>query len=165
MDDIIKEFLVESNENLDRLDTDFVALEKSPTDKELLSSIFRAVHTIKGTCGFLGFNKLEKVSHVGENLLSKLRDGELTLNPEITTGLLSMVDAIRKMMLVIEKTESDGDEEYTSLIELLTRLCDKKFVTEETVVELAKPDELESKNITSEIEPAKPDEEESKPKN
>ena len=165
MDDIIKEFLVESNENLDRLDTDFVALEKSPTDKELLSSIFRAVHTIKGTCGFLGFNKLEKVSHVGENLLSKLRDGELTLNPEITTGLLSMVDAIRKMMLVIEKTESDGDEEYTSLIELLTRLCDKKFVAEESVVELAKPDELESKNITSEIEPARPDEEESKPKN
>ncbi len=126
MDDIIKEFLVESNENLDRLDRDFIALEKSPTDKELLSSIFRVVHTIKGTCGFLGFSKLEKVSHVGENLLSKLRDGELTLNPEITNALLSMVDAIRKMLLIIEEKESDGEEEYPGLISTLTNLCEKK---------------------------------------
>lgn len=165
MDDIIKEFLVESNENLDRLDRDFVALEKSPTDKELLSSIFRVVHTIKGTCGFLGFNKLEKVSHVGENLLSKLRDGELRLNPEITTALLSMVDAIRKMMLVIEKTESDGDEEYASLIELLTTLCDKKSVAEEIVIEIVKPEVIENKNITADVEPDKSHEEETKPKN
>ena len=74
--DIVKEFLVESRENLDRLDRDLVGLEKNPKDKEALAGVFRTIHTIKGTCGFLGFNKLEKVAHVGENLLTRLRDGQ-----------------------------------------------------------------------------------------
>jgi two-component system, chemotaxis family, sensor kinase CheA len=77
MDEIVKEFLIESAENLDKLDQDFVALERNPEDKKLLSSIFRVVHTIKGTCGFLGFQKLELVAHAGENILGKLRDGQL----------------------------------------------------------------------------------------
>ena len=84
MDDVVKEFLVESYENLDRLDRDLVELEKAPSDHEILSSIFRTIHTIKGTCGFLAFSKLESVAHVGESLLSRLRDGVLTLTPEIT---------------------------------------------------------------------------------
>ena len=75
MGDIVKEFLVESYENLDQLDQDFVELEASPESKEVLSRIFRTIHTIKGTCGFLSFNKLEKVSHSGESLLSLLRAG------------------------------------------------------------------------------------------
>jgi len=74
MDDLVKEFLVESYENLDRLDRDFVALETDPTAKDKLASIFRTIHTIKGTCGFLGLHKLESVTHVGENLLSKPED-------------------------------------------------------------------------------------------
>jgi len=80
--DIVQDFLVESYENLDRLDRDLVGLEKNPQDKEALAGVFRTIHTIKGTCGFLGFNKLEKVAHVGENLLTRLRDGQLTLNPD-----------------------------------------------------------------------------------
>jgi two-component system chemotaxis sensor kinase CheA len=75
MDDIVKDFLVESYENLDKLDRDFVALETDPTAADKLGSIFRTIHTIKGTCGCLGLNKLEAVAHVGENLLSRLRDG------------------------------------------------------------------------------------------
>ena len=94
-DDLVKDFMVESHENLDQLDQDLVALEADPTNPEMLSRIFRTIHTIKGTCGFLGFNKLESVTHVGENLLSQLRDGELPLNDEITTALLSLVDAVR----------------------------------------------------------------------
>jgi two-component system, chemotaxis family, sensor kinase CheA len=94
MDDLTKEFLQESNENLDRLDQDFVKLESDPSDLELLKSIFRAIHTIKGTCGFLGFSKLEALAHAGESLLSILRAGELTLTPTIADGLLEMVDAI-----------------------------------------------------------------------
>jgi len=94
MDEIVKEFLVESTENLEQLDRDLVALESNPADREKLASIFRTIHTIKGTCGFLGFSKLEKVAHAGESLLSRLRDGGLVLVPEITTGLLSMVDAV-----------------------------------------------------------------------
>src|SRR5262249_30484503 len=67
--DIVQEFLVESAENRDRLDRDLVGLEQNPQDKAALAGIFRTIHTIKGTCGFLGFGKLEKVAHVGENLL------------------------------------------------------------------------------------------------
>ena len=79
LDDIVEEFLVESHENLDQLDTDLVALEQEPDSRERLSSIFRTIHTIKGTSGFLAFNRLEEVTHVGENMLSRLRDGELAL--------------------------------------------------------------------------------------
>jgi len=120
--DIVKDFLVESYENLDRLDRDLVGLEKNPNDKDALAGVFRTIHTIKGTCGFLGFNKLEKVAHVGENLLTRLRDGQLTLNPEITTALLGMVDAVRQMLKEIESTGQDGDVDYPELRDTLTRL-------------------------------------------
>ena len=97
LDDIIKEFLVESYENLDQLDRDLVALEDAPDDRNRLSSVFRTIHTIKGTCGFFGFNVLEAVTHVGENLLSMLRDGTKILDPEITSVLLRLVDSVRQM--------------------------------------------------------------------
>ncbi|MGZ6772753.1 MAG: Hpt domain-containing protein, partial [Mycobacteriaceae bacterium] len=87
MDDIVEEFLVESHENLDQLDRDLVELERHPDSRELLSSVFRTLHTIKGTSGFLAFGTLESVTHVGESLLSRLRDGELALDPEITTAM------------------------------------------------------------------------------
>ena len=122
MDDLIKEFLVESNENLDRLDSELVKLETDPSSQDLLSSIFRTIHTIKGSCGFLGFSKLEKVAHVGESLLSRLRDGKLSLTPEFTSGLLAMVDAIRTMLGEIQNTDQDGNETYPDLIETLNKL-------------------------------------------
>jgi two-component system, chemotaxis family, sensor kinase CheA len=122
MDDLVKEFLVESSENLDRLDSELVKLESDPTSQDLLSSIFRTIHTIKGSCGFLGFGKLEKVAHAGESLLSRLRDGKISLAPEITTGLLAMVDAIRTMLNAIQATEQDGEESYPDLIDKLKRL-------------------------------------------
>jgi|HubBroStandDraft_6_1064221.scaffolds.fasta_scaffold04281_4 two-component system chemotaxis sensor kinase CheA len=120
--DIVQDFLVESYENLDRLDRELVGLEKSPHDRDALASVFRTIHTIKGTCGFLGFNKLEKVAHVGENLLTRLRDGQLTLNPELTTALLGMVDAVRQMLKEIQSTGQDGEIDYPELRETLTRL-------------------------------------------
>ena len=121
--DIVQDFLVESYENLDRLDRDLVGLEKNPQDREALAGVFRTIHTIKGTCGFLGFNKLEKVAHVGENLLTRLRDGQLILNPEITTALLGMVDAVRQMLKEVKSTGQDGDADYPELRETLTRLA------------------------------------------
>src|SRR5215203_984419 len=81
LDDIVEEFLVESHENLDQLDQDLVALEQDPRSRDRLSSIFRTIHTIKGTSGFLAFNRLAEVAHVRENMLSRLRDGALELNP------------------------------------------------------------------------------------
>jgi two-component system chemotaxis sensor kinase CheA len=122
MDDIVKEFLVESTENLDQLDRDLVTLEKDPTARDVLASIFRTIHTIKGTTGFLGFSRLESVAHVGENLLSSLRDGRLLLDAEITSALLALVDAVRQMLVNIETTGQEGEGDYTSLIDTLTRL-------------------------------------------
>src|SRR5580698_8202059 len=121
-DDIVREFLVESSENLDLLDRELINLEKDPGNRGTLASIFRTIHTIKGTCGFLGFTKLESVAHVGENLLSKLRDGELALNPEMTTALLAMVDAIRQMLASVEAIGNEGERNDQELIQTLTRL-------------------------------------------
>jgi two-component system, chemotaxis family, sensor kinase CheA len=120
--DIVKDFLVESYENLDRLDRDLVGLEKNPHDRDALAGVFRTIHTIKGTCGFLGFPQLEKVAHVGESLLTRLRDGQLTLNPELTTALLGMVDAVRQMLGSIDVSGSEGERDDTKLIATLTRL-------------------------------------------
>ena len=122
MDDLIQEFLVESNENLDRYDSELVKLESEPGSQALLSSIFRSIHSIKGACGFLGFQKLEKLAHAGENLLSKLRDGQLTLTPEIGSALLLTGDSIRQMLAAIGATGADGDEEFLELIERLKTL-------------------------------------------
>lgn len=115
MDDIVKDFLIESNENLDRLDQELVQLESEPQSRPLLDAIFRTIHTIKGSCGFLGFIHLEKVTHAGESLLSKLREGELCPNAEITSALLAMVDAVRTMLGEIQTTESDGENDYPEL--------------------------------------------------
>ena len=121
MDDILKEFLVESYENLDRMDRDFVELEKKPS-QETLASIFRAIHTIKGTSGFLGLGQLESVTHAGESLLSLLRDGKLTVTPAITDALLSLVDAVREMLATTETTGNEGLRDDSALIETLSRL-------------------------------------------
>jgi two-component system chemotaxis sensor kinase CheA len=122
MDDILKEFLVESYENLDRLDRDLVVLEKDPHSTETLGSIFRTIHTLKGTSGFLGFGKLEAVAHVGENLLSKMRDGVITINPDIASALLATVDAVRLMLGEIEKTGQPGEKDFSELVQRLTQL-------------------------------------------
>jgi len=107
MDEIVHEFLVESYENLDQLDQDLVALESDPTSRVLLSSIFRTVHTIKGTSGFLGFANLEKVSHVGESLLSELRDGVRLMDPQVTDVLLALVDTLRVILAQVEAGSGD----------------------------------------------------------
>src|SRR5580698_9431085 len=122
-DDIVREFLVESSENLDLLDRELINLEKDPGNRGTLASIFRTIHTIKGTCGFLGFSKLEAVAHVGENLLSKLRDGVLALSPPLTTALLSMVDAVRQMLSSIEASGEEGERDDAALIARLTALA------------------------------------------
>jgi two-component system, chemotaxis family, sensor kinase CheA len=123
-DELLHEFLVESFENLDRLDSDFVELEQDPGDRQILASIFRTVHTIKGTSGFLGFGTLEAVTHVGESLLGRLRDGELVVTQDITSGLLALVDAVREILASIERTGAEDGTQYPELVAELTRLHD-----------------------------------------
>ena len=122
LDEIVAEFLVESHENLDQLDRDLVALEQDPTSRQLLGSVFRTIHTIKGTTGFFEFGHLEALTHAGESLLGKLRDGELSLTAEITDSLLMMVDAVRALLAAIEATGQEGEPDHAALIATLTRL-------------------------------------------
>jgi chemotaxis protein histidine kinase CheA len=88
LDVVVQEFLIESHENLDQLDQDLVALEKDPRNSDRLASIFRTIHTIKGTAGFLEFTQLGALTHASENLLSRLRDGQMLLSPETTSALI-----------------------------------------------------------------------------
>src|SRR5882672_3563506 len=149
MDDLIKEFLVESIENLDRLDSELVKLESDPSSEDLLSSIFRTIHTIKGSCGFLGFGKLEKVAHAGESLLSLLRDGKIPLTADLTSGLLSMVDAIRTILSEIQASGQDGKEDYPELIENLNRLQHPRQKSQTRVSREPKPAAPSKKHQTA----------------
>ncbi|MGH9495299.1 MAG: chemotaxis protein CheW, partial [Candidatus Sulfotelmatobacter sp.] len=142
-EEIIKEFLIESYENLDRLDQDLIVLEKDPSNRDTLASVFRTIHTIKGTSGFLAFNKLEKVAHVGESLLARLRDGLLQLNPEITTALLAMVDAVRQMLKNIEATGIEGDRDDSELVAALTALLERRESVRPELVFSGSPPESE----------------------
>jgi two-component system chemotaxis sensor kinase CheA len=138
--EIIKEFLVESAENLNQLDHDFVELEQRPDDRNLLSSIFRTIHTIKGTCGFLDFTILEAVTHRAENILSQMREGERRVTPAITTLLLETVDAVKSILATIEQTNSEGEEEYQDLRDRLQAVCDGAEPETTPVVAAAAPE-------------------------
>jgi len=115
----IREFLVESDENLSRLDLDLVELEKHPGDTALLGSIFRTIHTIKGACGFLAFTTLEKITHQAESLLSQLRDGKRELTPALVSLILETVDATRKVLASIEASGNEGPLRFEDLTDRL----------------------------------------------
>ena len=118
-DEIVREFLVESYENLDQLDQDLVALEGHPGSRELLSRVFRTIHTIKGTCGFLAFGRLESLTHAGESLLSELREGRRGMDQPTTDVLLAMVDTVRKILASIETSGLEGDIGVEAVIEAI----------------------------------------------
>ena len=122
-DEIVQEFVIESSENLDQVATDLVELERSPGDPALLSSIFRAMHTIKGTCGFLGYPKLEAVAHAAENLLSLLRENEITYSNPVANALLATTDAMREVLTLLETTGAEGDRDYSEIIATLRALA------------------------------------------
>jgi two-component system chemotaxis sensor kinase CheA len=123
----LREFLVESYDNLEQLERDLITLEREPTSEPTLRSVFRTIHTVKGTAGFLGYTRLERLTHVGENLLGSLRSGQILLDSEISTGLFALVDAIRKMLAVIETTGNEGDAEPTELLDRLIHLQESKL--------------------------------------
>ncbi len=112
MDDLIADFLTETNESIADLDVALVKLERTPDDKDTLSLIFRLVHTIKGTCGFLGLPRLEHVAHAAENVLGKVRDGALIATPETVTLVLSALDRIKAIVtgLAASGSEPSGDD-------------------------------------------------------
>ena len=112
MDDLLADFLTETNENLAELDVALLTLERTPDDAATLGLIFRMVHTIKGTCGFLGLPRLERVAHAGENVLGQLRDGKLSASPDIVSQILTALDRIKEILSSLSRSgaEPPGDD-------------------------------------------------------
>jgi len=122
MDELTREFLIESQEGLDRMERCLTEFETRPEDAALLDDIFRSVHTIKGTTGFLGFKRLEKLAHAGENLLGLLRDGKLVADRSLISGLLHLLDGLRSILRSIESEEGEASGDDSELIAELEAL-------------------------------------------
>ncbi len=119
MDDLISEFIAETNESLGLIDNDLITLEQDPNNSEIIGNIFRLMHTIKGTCGFLGLGRLEKLAHHAENVMGRFRDGDLEVKEEYVTLILESVDQIKLIVEVIETTGSEPEGGDADLIEKL----------------------------------------------
>ena len=126
-EELLSEFLTESNESLESIEQQLMDLEASPEDSELLDSIFRAIHTVKGSCGFLNLTRLEKVAHAGENLLSRIRELKYHVDEDIVSLLLECADAIKDVLAGLEET---GQEPVLDHDDLIMRLqaCEKKVM-------------------------------------
>ena len=119
---LIKDMLMESLEGLDRFDRELVALEKGEAEADTMNDIFRVIHTMKGTAGCIGLQRIEMVAHAGENVLSLLREGKLSIHPELISTLLALSDALREILRVLEQTGHDGgDADYSALLERLRK--------------------------------------------
>ena len=126
MQEIVNDFIQEALELLDSLNENFIELEKNPEDKEILNTIFRAAHTVKGSAGFLGFQNIVELAHSAENILNKLRQGEITLTSEMTDYLLKTMDILRSMIVTVSQTGSEGEppEGNAELIKKLNELSE-----------------------------------------
>ena len=120
MDDLLREFLTETNESLERVDSELVRFEREPNNANILGNIFRLVHTIKGTCGFLALPRLEALAHAAETLMGKFRDG-MPVTADAVTLILNTIDRIKLILDEIETQEKEPDGGDTDLIELLGR--------------------------------------------
>ena len=130
MDDLLADFLTETNESLSELDGALLTLERTPDDAETLSFIFRLVHTIKGTCGFLGLPRLERVAHAAENVLGKLRDRTLTVTPNIVTQVLTAIDCIKAIVATLSATSNEPAGNDAELIATLNQTASGTLAAE-----------------------------------
>lgn len=140
MDDLLAEFLTETNEFLETVDNDLVKLESDPTDKATLNNIFRLVHTIKGTCGFLGLPRLQFVAHAGETLLGKFRDGALVATPDTVQLILESIDRIKEILSDLETTGTEPEGDDTALIGALERAAEGEMAAPAPVAAPAAPE-------------------------
>jgi len=123
MDDLLQEFLAETTESLSVLDVELVRFERDSSDATILSNIFRLMHTIKGTCGFLGLPRLGAVAHAGENILGKFRDGELAVTPLAVTLILRAIDRIRELLAELEAAGAEPAGSDAELIDEINGLA------------------------------------------
>ena len=120
MDDLLSEFLTETSESLDVVDVELVKFEQDPNNAEILDNIFRLVHTIKGTCGFLGLPRLEALAHAAETLMGKFRDG-VAVTQEAVTLILESLDRIKEILALLEENSSEPEGTDDDLIDRLDR--------------------------------------------
>src|SRR5712671_8090582 len=123
MDDLLREFLTETHESLDTVDNQLVRFEQDPNNARILDNIFRLVHTMKGTCGFLGLPRLEALAHAGETLMGKFRDG-MPVTAEAVTLILSSIDRIKELLSGLEATEAEPEGTDGDLIDKLHELAE-----------------------------------------
>lgn len=124
MDDLLREFLTETSESLDTVDNQLVRFEQEPNNAKILDNIFRLVHTIKGTCGFLGLPRLEAIAHAGETLMGKFRDG-MPVTSEAVTLILASIDRIKEILAGLEATEVEPEGEDRDLIDQLEAMVER----------------------------------------
>src|ERR1700741_1929434 len=123
MDDLLREFLTETNESLDTVDVELVRFEQEPNNAKILDNIFRLVHTIKGTCGFLGLPRLEALAHARETLIGKFRDG-LPVPGGAVSLILASIDRIKAILADLEATETEPEGSDEDLIEKLHAMAE-----------------------------------------
>ncbi|MGN6365783.1 chemotaxis protein CheW [Asticcacaulis taihuensis] len=140
MDDLIAEFLTETAESLEVVDSELVKFEANPTERKTLDNIFRLVHTVKGTCGFLGLSRLEAVAHAGETLLGRFRDGKLEVTPLAVTLVLHSIDRIKVILAGLEATGNEPDGDDHDLISQLEAMAEGQEVDLSTVKTVEVPD-------------------------
>ncbi|MBT3908591.1 MAG: chemotaxis protein CheA, partial [Rhodospirillaceae bacterium] len=147
MDELLSEFLTETSESLATLDLELVKLEQDPNAPDLIDNIFRLVHTIKGTCGFLGLPRLEAVAHSGENVLGKVRDGDLMVTTDTVSLILGALDRIKDLLATLEATEAEPEGNDADLIKLL----DAMALGEDVSGQVSAPLESEEKQPEREL--------------
>src|ERR1700743_3185003 len=124
MDDLLREFLTETSESLDTVDNQLVRFEQEPNNAKILDNIFRLVHTIKGTCGFLGLPRLEALAHAAETLMGKFRDG-MPVTGEAVTLILTTIDRIKDILGQLEATEAEPEGADRDLIDELEAMVER----------------------------------------
>lgn len=147
MDELIEEFLAEASDGLQTLDNELVDLERNPENTALLGSIFRVMHTIKGTCGFLGLDKLASIAHAGENVMDKLRNNQLKVTPDIVSLVFEVVDNIKVIISYIKEHGVEPDQNYSALIARINSVSANEVLIEE----LVKSEEISLNNKNSQI--------------
>ncbi|MEA2855920.1 MAG: two-component system, chemotaxis family, sensor kinase CheA, partial [Methylobacteriaceae bacterium] len=118
MDELLKDFLTETAEHIEAVGTQLVLLERDPSDAAMIASIFRLVHTIKGTCGFLGLTRLGQLAHAAETLMGRIRDGA-TPTPDAVTVILAAIDRIKMVLAELERTAQEPDGDDSDLVQAL----------------------------------------------
>ena len=150
MDDLLSEFLTETNESLDVVDVELVKFEQEPNNDEILGNIFRLVHTVKGTCGFLGLPRLEAIAHAAETLMGKYRDG-MAVTDDGVTIILHSIDRIKEILAELEATEAEPEGVDGDLIDKLVVLSEGGTTVEASGEAAAAPE--------APVEPAQPERE------